>query len=61
MAFCFQFVPFREFVKDGTKDGTFSQQSQAMLAKEILAEIPEQFLSYMKKNNFKPGKPKAAP
>ncbi|KAI0220494.1 Copine-8 [Lamellibrachia satsuma] len=56
-----QFVPFREFVKDGTKDGTFSQQSQAMLAKEILAEIPEQFLSYMKKNNFKPGKPKAAP
>ncbi|KAK3103604.1 hypothetical protein FSP39_020468 [Pinctada imbricata] len=44
-----QFVPFSDFVNRGT-----SQMSQAALAKEVLAEIPEQFLSYMKKHNIKP-------
>ena len=31
------------------------QISQARLAKEVLEEIPEQFLSYMKVNNITPG------
>lgn len=29
--------------------------SQARLAKEVLAEIPDQFLSYMRANSIKPG------
>ncbi|KAI0220493.1 Copine-8 [Lamellibrachia satsuma] len=51
-----QFVPFRDFMKEGN-----FCQSQASLAKEVLAEIPDQFLSYMKKHNFKPGSPPTAP
>ena len=35
--------------------------SQAALAKEVLAEIPEQFLSYMKKRNIKPKLSATAP
>jgi len=34
--------------------------SQAYLAKEVLAEIPDQVTLYMKKNNIKP-RPPAAP
>lgn len=45
-----QFVPLREFM-DGTGDVV---RSQARLAKEVLAEIPDQFLSYMKSRNIKP-------
>lgn len=30
---------------------------QAMLAKEVLEEIPDQFLSYMKTRNIKPKPP----
>ena len=30
---------------------------QAMLAKEVLEEIPDQFLSYMKSRNIKPKPP----
>ena len=56
LAFHFQFVPFRDFMKEGN-----FCQSQAALAKEVLAEIPDQFLSYMKKHNFKPGSPPTAP
>lgn len=35
--------------------------SQAALAKEVLAEIPDQFLSYMKKHNIKPKLSATAP
>jgi len=48
-----QFVPFRDFLGQ-TQDAV---QSQARLAKEVLAEIPEQFLSYMKKHGVKPKPP----
>ncbi|XP_072013464.1 copine-8-like isoform X3 [Amphiura filiformis] len=44
-----QFVPFRDF--EGTDNIVLSQ---ARLAKEVLAEIPDQFLSYMKANNIRP-------
>lgn len=44
-----QFVPFREFI--GGVYGDDLARSQAMLAKEVLAEIPDQFLSYMKRNH----------
>ena len=47
---CSQFVPFRDFM-DATGDVV---RSQARLAKEVLAEIPDQFLSYMKSRNIKP-------
>ncbi|KAJ8301601.1 hypothetical protein KUTeg_020588 [Tegillarca granosa] len=49
-----QFVPFREFMNN--RYGNNMQLSQAALAKEVLAEIPDQFLSYMNKHNFKPTK-----
>ncbi|XP_062612152.1 copine-8-like [Saccostrea cucullata] len=44
-----QFVPFNDFLNRGNMT-----LSQAALAKEVLAEIPDQFLSYMKKHNVKP-------
>ncbi|XP_067125347.1 copine-5-like isoform X3 [Centruroides vittatus] len=47
-----QFVPFREFLS-----GENWSTSQVLLAKEVLAELPDQFLEYMKKHNIKP-KPK---
>ncbi|GAB1607454.1 copine-8-like [Argonauta hians] len=46
-----QFVPFRDFLGD---HGSRMQVSQAYLAREVLAEIPEQFLSYMKHHRIKP-------
>ncbi len=50
-----QFVPFRDFLGGrGAQDLTYSQ---ARLAKEVLAEIPEQFLSFMKKKGIKPHPP----
>lgn len=53
-----QFVPFRDFIRNGTHMPT----SQAALAKEVLAEIPEQFLQYMKKRGVKPKpRPMTAP
>lgn len=45
-----QFVPFRDFIRNDSSMVT----SQAALAKEVLAEIPEQFLQYMKKRGVKP-------
>ncbi|KAE8612432.1 hypothetical protein XENTR_v10012852 [Xenopus tropicalis] len=45
-----QFVPFRDYV-----DRSGNQVlSMARLAKDVLAEIPEQFLSYMKSRDIKP-------
>uniref|UniRef100_A0A8C8RSK8 Copine family member 9 n=1 Tax=Pelusios castaneus TaxID=367368 RepID=A0A8C8RSK8_9SAUR len=45
-----QFVPFRDYV-----DRSGNQVlSMARLAKDVLAEIPEQLLSYMKSHNIKP-------
>ncbi|XP_069101627.1 copine-8-like [Argopecten irradians] len=49
------FVPFRDFLRGA--NGSNMQMCQAALAKEVLAEIPEQFLSYMKAHNFKPRPP----
>nr|XP_022302615.1 copine-8-like isoform X2 [Crassostrea virginica] len=51
-----QFVPFNDFLNRGNM-----VLSQAALAKEVLAEIPEQFLSYMKKRNIKPKLSATAP
>lgn len=44
----------RDFVQRSTEN---SQSLQARLAKEVLAEIPDQFLSYMRKYNVKPKPP----
>ncbi|KAK3101053.1 hypothetical protein FSP39_000607, partial [Pinctada imbricata] len=51
-----QFVPFREFLGGG---GGNSNIAQAALAKEVLAEIPDQIIQYMKANNIAPKPPKA--
>ncbi|XP_071156234.1 copine-8-like [Mytilus edulis] len=49
-----QFVPMRNFTgRQGDNPATL----QAMLAKEVLEEIPDQFLSYMKTRNIKPKPP----
>lgn len=45
-----QFVPLNNFL---TKDGEYIK-SQATLAEEVLAEIPDQFQSYMIWRGFKP-------
>ncbi|XP_023685962.1 copine-8 isoform X2 [Paramormyrops kingsleyae] len=45
-----QFVPFRDYV-DRTGNHVLSM---ARLAKDVLAEIPDQFLSYMKTRGIKP-------
>ncbi|KAI9144384.1 Copine-domain-containing protein [Paraphysoderma sedebokerense] len=42
-----QFVPFRNF-----QDSAYGPE---LLAREVLAEIPEQLVSYMKTHNIKPG------
>ena len=49
--FLFQFVPFRDFVGKSTNQIL----SQARLAKEVLAEIPDQLCGYMKAKGIKPG------
>lgn len=48
-----QFVPFRNFLRQGIN----SQLSRLHLAKEVLAEIPDQFLGYMKTNRIVPKAP----
>ena len=50
-----QFVPFREFMSTG--GAADMGRSQARLAKEVLYEIPEQFVGYMKKNGVRPKPP----
>ncbi|CAL8291652.1 unnamed protein product [Boreogadus saida] len=53
-----QFVPFRDYVD---RRGNHIL-SMARLAKEVLAEIPDQFLSYMRTRGIKPGtKPGTSP
>ena len=54
-----QFVPFRDFV--GGRYGRDMQVSQVYLAKEVLAEIPDQITGFMKKNGFKPRDPPPGP
>lgn len=49
-----QFVPFKEFQG---RQGENPASVQARLAKEVLEEIPDQFLSYMKSRNIKPKPP----
>lgn len=49
-----QFVPMRNFTG---RQGDNPAALQAMLAKEVLEEIPDQFLSYMKTRNIKPKPP----
>nr|XP_034317442.1 copine-8 isoform X1 [Crassostrea gigas] len=51
-----QFVPYNDFLSRGDM-----ALSQAALAKEVLAEIPDQFLSYMKQHNIKPKLSATAP
>ncbi|XP_034541061.1 copine-5-like [Notolabrus celidotus] len=46
-----QFVPFRDYID---RRGNHIL-SMARLAKEVLAEIPDQFLSYMRTRGIKPG------
>ncbi|NWH76782.1 CPNE9 protein, partial [Piaya cayana] len=48
-----QFVPFRDYVDDSGNQVL----SMARLAKDVLAEIPEQLLSYMKTHDIKPRRP----
>ncbi|KAK3875167.1 hypothetical protein Pcinc_019948 [Petrolisthes cinctipes] len=50
-----QFVPFRDFMR-GVTDPNLSKMN---LAREVLAEVPEQVISYMKANNITPQPPKA--
>lgn len=45
-----QFVPFRDYIAGGRNQVL----SQARLAKDVLQEIPDQFVDYMKKRNLKP-------
>ncbi|XP_070574909.1 copine-8-like isoform X2 [Ptychodera flava] len=47
-----QFVPFRDFENESNV-----VMSQARLAKEVLAEIPDQIVEWMKKRNIKPKPP----
>jgi len=51
-----QFVSFREFI--GGSFGHDLNRSQALLAKEVLAEIPDQMMSYMRQHHVKPRPPK---
>ncbi|KAL5014149.1 hypothetical protein ScPMuIL_008419 [Solemya velum] len=51
-----QFVPFRNFL--GEQYGNNAQISQAALAKEVLAEVPDQVIAYMKKQGIKPKPPR---
>jgi len=45
-----QFVPFQNFLDKGLD----SQMAGLRLAREVLAEVPEQFVSYMKANRIEP-------
>lgn len=52
-----QFVPFRDYI-NGLKGPATYVMTQAKLAKAVLAEVPSQFLSFMKQRGVKPGTPK---
>lgn len=49
-----QFVPFRDYL--GHNHGN-SRLSQDRLAQEVLAEVPDQIVFFMKKRGFKPKEP----
>lgn len=50
ISLCFQFVPFRDYI-----DRSGNQVlSMARLAKDVLAEIPDQLLSFMKSRGIHP-------
>lgn len=53
----YQFVPFRDYV-DRTGNHVLSM---ARLARDVLAEIPDQLVSYMKAQGIRPRPPPAAP
>jgi hypothetical protein len=48
------YLPIRGKFGDFIRNDSSMVTSQAALAKEVLAEIPEQFLQYMKKRGVKP-------
>ena len=48
-----QFVEMKKFVSGY---GASARWNKEFLAREVLAEIPDQVLGYMKCKNFKPGK-----
>uniref|UniRef100_H2YHH5 C2 domain-containing protein n=1 Tax=Ciona savignyi TaxID=51511 RepID=H2YHH5_CIOSA len=48
-----QFVPFRDYIAQGKSQIL----SQARLAKDVLAEIPDQLVGYMKSRRLNPGSP----
>uniref|UniRef100_A0A914Y8A0 Copine-3 n=1 Tax=Panagrolaimus superbus TaxID=310955 RepID=A0A914Y8A0_9BILA len=53
-----QFVPFRKFFKRGGAISPYEQERlQYLLAKEVLAEVPTQIVSFMKANNVVPRPP----
>jgi len=48
-----QFVPLAEFLSGGR--GQNPQMARLRLAKEVLQEVPDQLVSYMKTNHIRPG------
>ncbi len=52
-----QFVPFSNFVRQGLD----SHMSRLHLAREVLAEVPDQFVGFMKSRGIKPKPPKMMP
>lgn len=50
-----QFVPLNKFLSGRADPGV----ARAHLAREVLAEVPRQFLSYMKTNKIVPKPPQA--
>ncbi|CAD6194525.1 unnamed protein product [Caenorhabditis auriculariae] len=53
-----QFVPLRNFLSPtNAMQGKEADHAMAMLAKEVLAEVPLQLTSYMKSRSFKPRPP----
>ncbi|KAF6029550.1 CPNE8 [Bugula neritina] len=51
-----QFVPLRDYLSLGD-----SHMVHARLAKAVLAEVPDQFLGYMRRHNIEPPKQRLAP
>ena len=49
-----QFVPFNNFAKAGLD----SHLSRLHLAREVLAEVPDQFVSFMKSRGIRPKPPR---
>ena len=49
-----QFVPLRNFQAGGGGGGADPQMARLRLAREVLAEVPEQFVSFMKSKRIVP-------